>query len=91
MEKNGALSVSILDKHIPKEHGLIALNPIVGSLDHIGKSFLEALILASNNPQYDKRLFIGLPVQYMKITSSEHVVYINCSLFQNKNKTKQIV
>jgi hypothetical protein len=26
-----------------------------------GKSFSEALILASSNPQYDKRLFIELP------------------------------
>jgi hypothetical protein len=43
-----------------------------------GKSFSEALILASTNPQYDKRLFIDLPVQYMKTTSSEAVVYINC-------------
>ena len=43
-----------------------------------GKSFSEALILASTNPQYDKRLFIDLQVQYMKTTSSEHVVYINC-------------
>ena len=32
-----------------------------------GKSFSEALILASTNPQYDKRLFIELQVQYMKI------------------------
>ena len=55
-----------------------------------GKSFSEALILASTNPQYDKRLFIDLPVQYMKTTSSVHVVYINCSECQNKNK-KQIV
>ena len=46
-----------------------------------GKSFSEALILASTNPQYDKRLFIELPVQYMKIARSEHVVYINCFLF----------
>ena len=30
-----------------------------------GKSFSEALILASTNPQYDKRLFIELPVQHM--------------------------
>ena len=44
-----------------------------------GKSFSEALILASTNPQYDKRLLIGLQVQYMKIASTEHVVYINCS------------
>ena len=42
-----------------------------------GKSLLEALILASTNPQYDKRLFIDLPVQYMKTTSSEQ----NCFLF----------
>ena len=28
-----------------------------------GKSFSEGLILASVNPQYDKRLFIDLPVQ----------------------------
>ena len=34
-----------------------------------------------NNPQYDKRLFMDLPVQYMKTTSSEHVVYTNCFLF----------
>ena len=33
-----------------------------------GKSFSEALILASTNPQYDKRLFIELRVQYMKTT-----------------------
>ena len=46
-----------------------------------GKSFSEALIHATTNPQYDKRLFIDLPVQYMKTTSSEHVVYINCFLF----------
>ena len=38
-----------------------------------GKSFSEALIHASTNPQYDKRLFIELQVQYMKIASSEHV------------------
>ena len=48
------------------------------------KSFSEALILASTNPQSDKRLFIDLPVQYIKLTSSEHVVteqfmYTTCS------------
>ena len=50
------------------------------------KSFSEALILASTNPQYDERLFIDLPVHYMTTTSSEHVVYINCSECQNKNQ-----
>ena len=44
-----------------------------------GKYFSEALILASTIPQYDKRLFIKLQIQYMKIASSEHVLYINCS------------
>ena len=57
---------------------------------HAGKSFSEALIFALTNPQYDDRLFIELQVQYMKIPSSEHVVYINCSECQNKNK-KQFV
>ena len=42
-----------------------------------GKSMSEALIFASTNPQYDNRLFIELPVQYMKIPSLEHVVYTN--------------
>ena len=51
-----------------------------------GKSLLEALILASSNPQHEKRLFIDLPVQYMKTTSSEHGLYINCFECQNKNK-----
>ena len=46
----------------------------------------EALILGSTNPQYDKRLFIDLPVQYMTTTNSEHIVYINCSECQNKNQ-----
>ena len=51
-----------------------------------GKSLSEALFLESTNPQYDKRLFIDLPIQYIKTTSSEHV-YINYSECQNK-KTK---
>ena len=50
-----------------------------------GKSFSEALILPSTNPQFDKILFIELRVQYMKTASSEHVMYINCSECQNKN------
>ena len=44
-----------------------------------GKSFSEPLILASTNPQYDKRLFIELPVQYMKTTSSEHQENMLCA------------
>ena len=52
-----------------------------------GKSLSEAVILASwTNPQYDKRLFIELEVQYMKITSSEHLVYTNCSECRNKKQ-----
>ena len=41
---------------------------------HTGKSFSEARILESTNPRYDKRLFIKLQVQYMKIASSEHIL-----------------
>ena len=50
-----------------------------------GKSFSEALISASTNPKYDKRLFIKLQVYYMKTTSLEHAVFINCSECQYKN------
>ena len=46
-----------------------------------GKYLLQAFTFTSTNPQYDKRLFIDLPVQYMKTTSSEHVVYTSCYLF----------
>ena len=55
-----------------------------------GKSLSEAFILTSTNPQYDKRLFIDLPIQYMKTPPSEHVVYTNCFECQNINK-KQFV
>ena len=44
-----------------------------------GKSFSEALILESTNPQYDKRLFIELQVQYMKIASSELAQNMLCT------------
>ena len=52
------------------------------TLDKVtGKSFSEALILASTNPQYDKRLLIELPVQHMKTTCAwqKHVLRIFCS------------
>ena len=38
---------------------------------------MSEALFASTNPQYDNRLFIELQVQYMKILSSEHVVYTN--------------
>ena len=44
-----------------------------------GKSLSEALILRSTNPQYEKRLFIDLPVQYMKTTSLEHGENMLCT------------
>ena len=50
-----------------------------------GKSMSEALIFASNNPQYDNRLFIELKVEYVhencKLrTCSEHVVYVMANI-----------
>ena len=44
-----------------------------------GKSLSEALILGSTNPQYDKRLFNEVRVQYMKILSSEPVDNLLCA------------
>ena len=50
--------------------------------DCTGKSFSEALILASTNPQYEKRLFIDLPVQYIHENYElRNVVYTNCFCF----------
>ena len=46
---------------------------------HTGKSMTEALIFASTNPQYDNRLFIELPLQCMKIPSSEHKKNMLCT------------
>jgi hypothetical protein len=41
----------------------------VADIFSTGKSFSEALILASTKPQYHKMLFFELQVQYMKIAS----------------------
>ena len=46
------------------------VNLSVNIVKFSGKSFSEALILVSTNPQYDKMLFIELQVQNMKIPSS---------------------
>ena len=46
------------------------MSPILSTQTFTGKSLSEALIFASNNPQYDDRLFIELQVHYMKIPSS---------------------
>ena len=53
-----------------------------------GKSLLEAFILASTNPQYGKRLFIDLQVQYMKTASSEHEENMLCAKIVLNVKTK---
>jgi hypothetical protein len=51
----------------------------IGKYYHIStdKSFSEALILASVNPQYDKRLFIEFPKKYKFRTCSDLVLYTN--------------
>ena len=54
-----------------------------------GKSLSEALILGSTNPQYEKQLFIDLPVQYMKTTSSEHGENMLCAKIVLNVKTKK--
>ena len=40
-----------------------------------GKSFSEALILASVNPQYDKRLFIEFPEKYKFTTHCVQILF----------------
>ena len=56
-----------------EETGTLVIDSKFNIDNDTGKSFSEALILVSTNPQYDKRLLIELRVQYMKIPSSEHV------------------
>ena len=83
-------SVRISSSFLDCRNAKIHQNPIpLNNLKKIitGKSFSKALVLASTNPQYVKRLFIELQVQYLKIYLSEHVVYINCFECQNKKKT----
>ena len=61
----------MLDWLIPQESGPLLIT---------GKSFSEALIFAStSNPQYEKRFFIELQVQYLKIASSEHAQNMLCT------------
>ena len=47
-----------------------------------GKYSSEALNLESVNPQHDEILFI----EFLKNTSSQHVVYKYCFECQNRNK-----
>ena len=49
----------------PKDEKKEELN--IEEIANTGKSFSEAPILASTNPQYDKRLFIDLPVLTRKL------------------------
>ena len=61
--------------------------------------FSKPLILASTNLQYEKRLFIELPAQYMKTTSSEHgdnmlctqIVFCFCFDIQNNFCTQHVL
>jgi hypothetical protein len=60
----------------------LATTGVSDNSDNTGRSLSEALILASTNPQYDKILFIDLPVQYIEIMLRTQIV-------QNvKTKTK---
>ena len=64
---------------------LLAIKLIKASESIASKSLSEALIFASTNPQYDKILFTDLPVQHMKTTSPEHILYTNCFCFDIQN------
>ena len=50
-----------------------------------GKSLSKELILASTNPQHDKRLFIELRVHYMKTIQAQNML---CTWIVLKVKTK---
>ena len=57
---------------------------------HTGKSFSEALIFASINPQYDNRLFMELPLSYCglidaKIRASEKDLHVLQTQYHNNS------
>jgi hypothetical protein len=60
-----------------------------------GKSFLEALIVASTNSQYDKRLFMELPwklqAQNMGRTWVEHVLPMFCACSFHGNSMNNLL
>ena len=68
--------------------GLSTKSAAFSAILSTGKFMSEALILESTNPQYDKRLFIDLPVQYMETTSSEHGENMLCAYIVLNVKTK---
>ena len=51
-----------------------------------GKSFSEALILVSTNPQYDTRLFIALRVQYENMLCAKIVLNAKTKTIFVQNK-----
>jgi hypothetical protein len=67
---NGSLEAIGIANKIYQHFESVNKNDIFNEVT--GKSMSEALIFASTNPRYDDRLFIELPVKYMKIPSSEH-------------------
>ena len=74
---------SVLSYLGPVPHRLDSFHVIyaflIPSNINTGKSFSEALILPSINPEFDKRLFIELWAQYMKISSSEYGENMFCT------------
>ena len=81
--ENYAKALIKSDKHDLKMYRWISL-----WFANTGKSFSKALILASTSPQYAKRLFIELQVQYVKIASSEHAQNMYCTKIVLNVKTK---
>ena len=58
----------------------------------MGKSLLEAPIPAQTNPKYDTRLFIDLPVQYMKTIFGVHkFCFCFCLDIQNNLCTQHVL
>ena len=68
MRKCALIAILQNDFANAKRHCCTVQCGVVGT----GKYLSEALIFPSTNPQYDRKIFIELQVQYMKIVSSEH-------------------
>ena len=82
--------INASDKDLPVAHLFYGIKMVKNCNcdENTGKSLTEAFILTSTNPQHDNRLFIDLPVQYMKTTSSERGENMMCAKIVLNVKTK---
>ena len=62
----------------------------ISSISITGKSLSEELVLTATNPQYDKRLFMELQVEYMKTKYKLRTCCVHKLFWMSQQKQKTI-